>query len=96
MPDLQRLYRTFASRGVVVLGVDEGESAPRVSAFARSLEIHYPILLDGDQRYGRAYEALGMPTTIIVDRRGLVARGFDGPLVYSQMVSAIAPLLHKT
>lgn len=92
MPDLQRLYGKYHSRGVVVLGVDQGESGERAAAFAQSLGIHYPILVDQAQQYGRVYAALGMPTTIVVDRNGVVVRGFDGPLSYDQMVAAIASL----
>jgi peroxiredoxin len=95
MPDLQRLYASYAARNVVVLGVDEGESAQRASAFAQSLGIHYPILVDQQQQYGRVYAALGLPTTIIVDQQGTVVRGFDGPLAYQQMEGAITPLLAK-
>lgn len=95
MPDLQRLYSTYRSSGVVVLGVDQGESGERASEFARALDIHYPILVDQQQQYGRVYAALGMPTTIIVDRSGTVVRGFDGALSYDQMVAAISPLLGK-
>ena len=50
MPDLQRLYQTYRTRNLVVLGVDQGESAERVAAFAQSLDIHYPILLDQQQQ----------------------------------------------
>lgn len=95
MPDLQRLYQSYKSRGVVVLGVDQGESAERVSAFAQSLGIHYPLLLDQQQQYGRVYAALGLPTTILVNAQGIVVRGFDGPLAYQQMVAAVAPLVGK-
>jgi peroxiredoxin len=95
MPDLQRLYESYKNKNVDVLGVDQGESAARVGAFAKSLGIHYPILLDQDQQYGRVYAALGLPTTIIVDPQGVVTRAFDGPLSYSQMVDAISPLLGK-
>lgn len=95
MPDLQRLYETYKDRNVDVLGVDQGESAARVTAFATSLGIRYPILLDQNQQYGRVYAALGLPTTIIVDPHGTVTRAFDGPLSYPQMVDAISPLLGK-
>ncbi len=95
MPDLQRLYEAYKNRNVDVLGVDQGESASRVAAFAKSLGIQYPILLDQNQQYGRVYAALGLPTTIIVDRQGTVMRAFDGPLSYPQMVDAISPLLGR-
>lgn len=95
MPDLQHLYQAYEARNVVVLGVDQGESAQTVAAFARSLGIHYPLLLDQQQQYGRVYAALGLPTTIVVNPQGVVVRGFDGPLSYPQMVAAVTPLLGK-
>jgi len=93
MPDLQRLYARYGSLGFVVLGIDQGESATRAGAFARALGIRYPILLDPMQRYGAAYTAAGLPTTIVLDRAGIVRSAFDGPLSYSQMTAAITPLL---
>ncbi len=95
MPDLQRLYQTYKVRNLVVLGVDQGESAERVGAFAQSLGIHYPILLDRRQQYGRVYAAFGLPTTIVVSSQGVVVRGFDGALSYPQMVAAVTPLLGR-
>jgi thiol-disulfide isomerase/thioredoxin len=93
MPDLQRLQDTYDRAGLVVVGVDQGEAAERAAAFARSLRITYPIWVDGDQRYGRVYAALGLPTTVVIDQNGVVARGFDGPLTFDQMRAAVLPLL---
>jgi peroxiredoxin len=85
MPDLQSVAREFAPRGVVVIGVNEGESPRRASAFADSLNITFPIWIDDAQQYGRVYAALGLPTTILVGRDGNVLKGFDGPLTRAQM-----------
>lgn len=90
MPDLQRIEREYARDGVVVIGVNQGESPERASAFARSLDITFPIWIDEAQRYGRVYAALGLPTTVVIDRRGIVERGFDGPLTIEQMRTTIA------
>jgi peroxiredoxin len=92
MPDLQTMANQFAPDGVVIVGVNQGESAKRAAAFAAALGIRFPIWLDQEQRYGREYQALGMPTTVIVGRNGVIARGFDGPLTIDQMRAAIAPL----
>jgi thiol-disulfide isomerase/thioredoxin len=93
MPDLQRLSQAYASRGVVVVGVDEGESPERAGAFAGSLGIRFPIWIDGQQQYGRVFSALGMPTTAILDRNGVIAQAFDGQLTYDEMQKAVAGLL---
>ncbi len=93
LPDLQQLWTEDAARGLVVVGVDQGESASRARSFAAALRLRFPIWIDADQAYGRAYAALGLPTTVIVDRRGVVASGFDGALTYAQMRAAVGPLL---
>jgi thiol-disulfide isomerase/thioredoxin len=93
MPDLQRLANAYAHQGVAILGVNEGESPQRARVFAQSLRIRFPIWIDASQRYGRTYAALGLPTTVILDRRGIVVRGFDGPLTFEEMESAVTPLV---
>ncbi len=93
MPDLQRFYQRYKSRNVVVLGIDQGEPAQTVRTFARSLGVHYPILLDTRQQYGRAYAALGLPTSVIISPAGKVVKAFDGELSYDQMVAAVKPVL---
>jgi thiol-disulfide isomerase/thioredoxin len=93
MPDLQRLADAYARSGVAIVGVNEGESPQRAGEYAASLGIRFPIWIDTNQRYGRAYGALGLPTTVILDRRGVVIRGFDGALTFDQMRSALTAAL---
>ena len=93
MPDLQRLSQAFSGRGLAIVGVNEGESSERARAFAGALHIAFPIWIDDQQRYGRVYAALGLPTTVIVGRDGKVVRGFDGALAYPQMRAAVSDLV---
>jgi thiol-disulfide isomerase/thioredoxin len=93
MPALERLYKTYRQRGLVVLGIDQGESAAVAAAFARKSGVHYPILIDEEQRYGGAYAAVGLPTSIVVDRQGRIVRGIDGEISYARMRDAVEPLL---
>jgi cytochrome c biogenesis protein CcmG, thiol:disulfide interchange protein DsbE len=93
MPDLQRLAHDYERDGIRIIGVNEGESPQRAAAFADSLGIHFPIWIDTAQRYGRTYTALGLPTTVILDPRGVVVRAFDGALTFVQMQSAVRPLV---
>jgi thiol-disulfide isomerase/thioredoxin len=93
MPDLQRLVEAYGGRGVSVIGVNEGESPARAHAFAGALGIRFPIWIDASQQYGRVYAALGLPTTVVVNRRGVVMRGFDGVLTLDQMRAAVRAAL---
>ncbi|HTA40575.1 MAG TPA: TlpA disulfide reductase family protein, partial [Candidatus Acidoferrales bacterium] len=81
---------------VAVVGVNEGESPQRAGAFAQSLGIRFPIWIDDQQQYGRVFSALGMPTTAIVDRNGVIAQAFDGQLTYDEMRKAVTGLLNRT
>lgn len=94
LPVLEQFARAYAGR-VVVLGVDQGESASVARDFARARGVTYPMLVDLNEQYGRAYQGLGLPTTVIVDRDGHVVRGIDGALTLAQMRAAVAPVLAK-
>jgi thiol-disulfide isomerase/thioredoxin len=92
MPALQRFARENAGK-VVVLGVDQGESAAAASAYAREHGVTFPILLDQQQQYGRAYEGIGLPTSVVIGRDGRIVRGIDGGMTLEQMRAAVAPAL---
>jgi peroxiredoxin len=89
MPALQQFSVEARAKGIVVLGVDQGESAQAAGTFAREHGVTFPILLDADQQYGRSYAAIGLPTTVVIDRTGHVVRGIDGPLTLAQMRAAV-------
>ena len=93
MPDLQRLQRAYASRGLVVVGINQGESPDRARAFAQSLGIAFPIWIDDQQQYGRVLTAQGLPTTVVVGRDGRVIHGYDGPLTFNQMQTVVSSLM---
>ena len=95
MPALEQLYREQRGRGLVVLGIDQGESAKAAGAFVREHGVTFPILLDEDQKYAASYVSIGLPTTVIVDRGGHVAKAIDGGQTLAQFRSAVEPLLAK-
>jgi thiol-disulfide isomerase/thioredoxin len=94
-PSLERLYEADRGRGLVVLGVDEGESRRTAAAFATEMSLRYPILVDSDQLYGRAYASIGLPTSIVVDRNGRIVAGVDGEMTLAQMHDAVDPVLRR-
>jgi cytochrome c biogenesis protein CcmG, thiol:disulfide interchange protein DsbE len=93
MPALERLYRAFRSKGVVVLGIDQGESAKVAEDFARERGVTFPLLIDDAQQYGRAYAAQGIPTSVLVDRSGHIVKGVDGEMSFEQMQTLVTSAL---
>jgi thiol-disulfide isomerase/thioredoxin len=95
MPALERFSRENAGK-VVVLGVDQGESADVAQTFAKERGVTFAILVDEQQQYGRAYEGIGLPTSVIVGRDGHVVKGVDGAMTLEQMRAAVAPALVRS
>lgn len=93
IPALETTYRRYESKGFVVLGIDQGESASVAGSFARKLGVTFPLLIDDAQQYGRAYAAQGLPTSILVDRNGRIIQGIDGEMSLAQMQALVAPAL---
>jgi thiol-disulfide isomerase/thioredoxin len=95
MPALERFSREHA-RDVVVLSVDQGESAEAALAFTKKFGVTFPVLVDEQQQYGRAYEGIGLPTSVVVGRDGHVVKGIDGAMTLEQMRAAVAPALAQS
>ena len=93
MPALEQLYRADRKRGLVVLGIDQGESAATAGAFAKAHGVTFPILVDADQQYASSYVSVGLPTTVIVGRDGHVVRGIDGAQTLQHFHALIGTLL---
>lgn len=79
MPALESLHERFADKEVVILGIsiDRDEEAMRgvLSRFPAS----YPILRDttGEVFIDR-YAVTSLPTTLLVDRRGIIRDRIEG------------------
>jgi cytochrome c biogenesis protein CcmG, thiol:disulfide interchange protein DsbE len=82
IPVLQRLHERLAPRGLRVVGVsvDAGSDGERVGAFAREFGMTYPIWLDPNERVAETFHTLGVPTTLLIDRAGVVRWRHTGPV----------------
>lgn len=74
IPVLNELHREYADEGLVVLGVNVGESAARAEKFLKKNPAEYAVLLDGKSEVAQAkYHLYGLPANIIIGRDGVVA-----------------------
>jgi thiol-disulfide isomerase/thioredoxin len=81
MPSLDRLQAELGDRGlaVIALSLDRGDVA-KVREFFDELEIaNLAIYRDPDARASRELDALGLPTTIVIDRAGQEVGRLLGP-----------------
>lgn len=70
MPALQQWARTHP--GVRVLGIDQEESARDVATFLRRFHVTYRVALDTNGTVSGRYDLIGLPTTVLIDGKGIV------------------------
>ncbi len=94
MPALAELHRTLGSRGLVIVGItdDDAEEAKQTVA---DKKLPYTIGLDGDHTAWSSYLVQGLPTSIVIDRTGIVRQVMMGSSDYAdaQVKTAIEKLL---
>jgi len=81
LPSLEGLYRAVGPKGVIVLGVNAGESWDTVAGFTAGLEpgLTFPILMDEKGATMRAWQVKALPATYVIDRGGrIVLRALGG------------------
>jgi Peroxiredoxin len=72
IPELVRFYNQYHQRQVEILAVDVGDSPQEVPAFTAKNRMAFPVLIDKDNVVNSLYQIRGFPTTIIIDRRGVI------------------------
>ena len=70
------------------------DSEDHARAFVQELGLTFPIVLDRDGAVSRTYRLRALPSTFIVDRKGMIRDiVFGGPLSEATLQSKIEPLL---
>jgi peroxiredoxin len=78
-PAFARVAKRLQQRGIKVIGIDQGESASAIDAFAQRNGLTYPIVIDYERATNAVLGANLIPTTVVV-RDGVVRAMWSGPL----------------
>jgi peroxiredoxin len=69
---LDHLYSTYRSAGLVVFGVSVDDNLQHAQQYALARGTSYPLLLDAPKNVSRAFLIDRLPTTVLIDRSGVV------------------------
>lgn len=72
LPELELLYQKYKSRGLVILAISGDSKREKAEEFIRPLNLSYPILYDDNLDINSLYRVRAMPSTYLVDRKGVV------------------------
>lgn len=88
MPHLEKLSAEMKEQGVAVVGVSDEESGV-VKSYIRKQNYSFPILLDARREVNRRYGIRAIPTTLVIDRTGVIRSHFVGAVGEDRLRQAI-------
>lgn len=97
-PFMNQLTRDFEERGLQVVGINLDEERSEAEDFLKQFQNKFTIVFDTDKQCAKDFNVIAMPSTYIIDKRGLVRhihRGFR-PGEMEAMRELIDALLDET
>jgi peroxiredoxin len=92
--NLAALQEQDKSKGLVVIGVSVDDGPEAVLAFLKShLSIDYPIVMGNDEMRSSYGGITTVPTTFIIDRKGVITRIHQGPFEKTTFKKDLGKLL---
>jgi len=72
MPSMIKMYKSLASRGLMVVAASVDKNEKQLAGFVREYEIPFEVLKDNTQKVSRSYGVVRYPETFLIDRTGKV------------------------
>jgi peroxiredoxin len=97
LPQYEKLRADLAHEEFAIVAINLDENAADATAFLKQHPVNYTILRDPDGEVPKAFGLLGMPTSYLIDRDGIVRAvhtGFD-PTDIDKLRVEIRALLEK-
>ncbi|MCS7206344.1 MAG: TlpA family protein disulfide reductase [Dehalococcoidia bacterium] len=93
MPALQKVWETYQSQGLVLVGVNVQDTEAAARAFLREAGVTFPTGPDSDGTITTAYRVVGFPTTVFINRQGQVVRRWTGAITQERLTMLVEDLL---
>ena len=78
MPALETMYKKYAERGFVVVGVNKDDRWTDAERFLEKYPATFPLASDTDEKIVKGFGVAAMPSGYLVDRKGVVRRVHQG------------------
>jgi peroxiredoxin len=79
MPLLDAMYKRYKAMGFTLIGVNVEPDRQAAEEFLAKLPVTFPVAFDTDSKVSQLYNVQGMPSSVIIDRKGkarVVHRGY--------------------
>jgi peroxiredoxin len=72
MPMLEDIYKKYNKLGFTLIGVNVEPDSKAADDWLKQTPVSFPVLYDKESKVSKMYNVSGMPTTVIIDRKGNV------------------------
>jgi thiol-disulfide isomerase/thioredoxin len=94
MPALQSFYDDYRERDFIVIAINDGESQADVLEFLEEFKLTFPVWLDPTYTATEeVFKTIGLPTSFVMDRSGMVRFYWVGGIDYETLESTVAPMI---
>jgi peroxiredoxin len=97
MPLLDSIYKKYNKVGFTMIGVNVEPDPKAANVWLKQTPVSFPILYDTDSKVSTLYGVAGMPSTVIIDRKGnvrMIHRGYK-PGDEEEYLSSIRSLMRE-
>jgi DsbE subfamily thiol:disulfide oxidoreductase len=77
-PYLNFIYEEYKDKGLVIIAVSTDRSPQKVKAYLKKISMDFVILHDNNKEAAESYGVYVLPTSFLIDRRGIIKHKFIG------------------
>ena len=92
-PRLTRVARSYAARGVTFIGVNVNDNRAAAQTYLQDFHVPYRSLFDPKAQTAARLGVIGLPTTFILDRSGVVGYQRTGEASVASLTTQLDALL---
>ncbi len=93
MPAIEAAYQAHATHDFAVVAINVGEDDATVRQFVDEFHLTFPILLDHDMTVVQQYQVQALPTSLFIDREGIIRTTSLGGMNRASIEAELARLL---
>jgi cytochrome c-type biogenesis protein len=93
MPEFERAYNAHADDGFTILAINNGETVDVIDAFRDEMDVTFPMALDEMGDIQDLFAVPGYPTTLLLDRNGVIVARHVGPMTAEDIDTLVATAL---
>lgn len=92
---LETLYQKYKDKGFLTVAIHESRPVEADERFRKFDHVTYPMLVDEYGKVARQFGVIGLPTTLVLDEKGIVREKITGEASIDTFEKLLTTVLYK-